>query len=78
MAFAIGASIPVIPFLFGERYRGPGVSLGLSLVALFGVGAAVSLLTGRGLLFSGVRQLVIGLAAALVTYAIGTVIGVSV
>ena len=44
------------------------VSLGLSLVALFAVGAAVSLLTGRGLLFSGFRQLGIGLAAALVTY----------
>ena len=54
------------------------VSLGLSLVALFAVGAAVSLLTGRGLLFSGVRQLGIGLAAAAVTYAVGSLIGVSV
>ncbi len=78
VAFAIGASIPVIPFLFGSGTAVLAISLGLSLVALFGVGAAVSLLTGRGLLFSGVRQLVIGLAAALVTFAIGTVIGVSV
>ena len=53
------------------------MSLGLSLIALFTVGAAVSLLTGRGLIFSGVRQLVIGLAAALVTYTIGSIIGVS-
>ena len=53
------------------------VSLGLSLVALFTVGAGVSLLTGRGLIFSGFRQLGIGLAAALVTYAIGSIIGVS-
>ena len=45
------------------------VSLGLSLVSLFAVGAAVSLLTGRGLIFSGFRQLALGLAAALVTYA---------
>ncbi len=52
------------------------VSLGLSLVALFAVGAAVSLLTGRGLIFSGFRQMLIGLAAALVTYAIGSLIGV--
>ena len=52
-------------------------SLAVSLVALFAVGAAVSLLTGRGMLFSGFRQLAIGLAAAIVTYAIGTVIGVS-
>ena len=54
------------------------VSLGLSLVALFGVGAGVSLLTGRGVIFSGLRQLGIGLAAALVTYAIGSIIGVGV
>jgi hypothetical protein len=44
---------------------------------LFVVGAAVSLLTGRGLIFSGIRQLTIGLAAALVTYVIGSIIGVS-
>jgi VIT1/CCC1 family predicted Fe2+/Mn2+ transporter len=38
----------------------------------------VSLLTGRSLLFSGFRQLGIGLAAAVVTYIIGSIIGVSV
>jgi VIT1/CCC1 family predicted Fe2+/Mn2+ transporter/rubrerythrin len=77
VAFAIGAAIPVIPYLFGGGTATLLVSLGLSLVALFAVGAAVSLLTGRGLLFSGVRQLGIGLAAALVTYAIGSFIGVT-
>ena len=76
LAFAVGAAVPVIPYLFGG---GPMVvvSLVISLVALFAVGAGVSLLTGRGLVFSGVRQLVIGLVAALVTYGIGTVIGVA-
>ena len=53
-------------------------AIGLSLVALFAVGAGVSLLTGRGVLFSGVRQVAIGAAAAVVTYVVGTVIGVSV
>ena len=77
VAFAIGASIPVIPYLFGGGTPVLLVSLGLSLIALFAVGAAVSLLTGRGLIFSGLRQLVIGLAAALVTYAIGSLIGVT-
>ena len=76
VAFAIGAVIPVIPYLFGGGTAVLLVSLGLSLVALFAVGAAVSLLTGRGLIFSGFRQLGIGLAAALVTYAIGSIIGV--
>ncbi len=77
VAFAFGAAIPVGPYLFGGGTTIALVSLGLSLAALFAVGAAVSLLTGRGLLFSGTRQLVIGLGAALVTYAIGSVIGVS-
>jgi VIT1/CCC1 family predicted Fe2+/Mn2+ transporter/rubrerythrin len=77
VAFAVGAAIPVIPYLFGGGTTILFVSLGLSLVALFTVGAAVSLLTGRGLIFSGVRQLAIGLGAALVTYAIGSFIGVS-
>jgi VIT1/CCC1 family predicted Fe2+/Mn2+ transporter len=77
VAFAIGAVIPVIPFVFGGGTAVLLVSLGLSLVALFVVGAAVSLLTGRGLIFSGFRQLGIGLAAALVTFAIGSIIGVS-
>ena len=53
-------------------------SLGLSLAALFAVGAAVSLLTGRGLLFSGLRQVGIGAAAAGVTYIVGRIIGVGV
>jgi VIT1/CCC1 family predicted Fe2+/Mn2+ transporter len=77
VAFAIGAAIPVLPYLFGGGTTILLVSLVLSLAALFTVGAAVSLLTGRGLIFSGVRQLVIGLAAALVTYTIGSIIGVS-
>ena len=77
LAFALGAAVPVIPYLFGGGTVVVGISLGISLVALFAVGAAVSLLTGRGLLFSGMRQLVIGLVAALVTFGIGTVIGVA-
>jgi VIT1/CCC1 family predicted Fe2+/Mn2+ transporter/rubrerythrin len=78
VAFAVGAIIPVIPFLFGGGTGVVAASLALSLVALFLVGAGVSLLTGRGVLFSGFRQLGIGLAAAIVTYLIGSLIGVSV
>ena len=78
VAFAIGAVIPVIPFLVGAGTSAVIASLVLSLIALFVVGAGVSLLTGRGVLFSGFRQLAIGLGAAVVTYAIGSVIGVTV
>ncbi len=78
LAFCAGASVPVIPYLFGGGTVIFFASFGFSLVALFGVGAAVSLLTGRSLLFSGFRQLGIGAAAAAVTYVVGTVIGVGV
>ncbi|MEZ0239535.1 MAG: VIT1/CCC1 transporter family protein [Chloroflexota bacterium] len=77
-AFAVGAAIPVIPFLFGSGTSVVVISLVASLVALFVVGAGVSLLTGRGVLFSGFRQLGIGLGAAVVTYVIGSLIGVTV
>jgi vacuolar iron transporter family protein len=77
LAFAIGASVPVLPYLLGGGTAALAASLALSLVALFAVGAGVSLLTGRGVLFSGFRQLGIGLAAALVTYAVGSLIGVA-
>ena len=49
----------------------------LSGVALFSVGAVLSLFTGRGALFSGGRQLLIGAVAALITFALGKAIGVS-
>lgn len=78
IAFAIGAVVPVIPYIVGGGTGALVASLGLSLVALFAVGAAVSLLTGRGFLFSGLRQLGIGVAASTVTYIIGSLIGVSV
>ena len=78
VAFAVGAVVPVIPYLLGGGTAALVASLGLSLLALFGVGAAVSLLTGRSFLFSGARQLGIGLAAAIVTYLIGGLIGVTV
>ncbi len=77
LAFAVGAAVPVIPYAFGGGTVVLVVSLVVSLIALFAVGAGVSLLTGRGLVFSGARQLAIGLAAAIVTYGIGTVIGVA-
>jgi VIT1/CCC1 family predicted Fe2+/Mn2+ transporter len=76
-AFAVGAFIPVVPYLIGGPFAF-GASIVLSLVALFAVGAGVSLLTGRGVLFSGARQVAIGAAAAVVTYVVGSLIGVSV
>ena len=77
IAFALGAFVPVAPYIVGSGVGAFVAAIGLSLVALFAVGAGVSLLTGRGVLFSGARQVGIGAAAAIVTFVVGTVIGVS-
>ena len=77
VAFALGAFVPVLPYLLGSGVGAFGAAIALSLVALFGVGAGVSLLTGRGVLFSGARQVGIGAAAAIVTFVVGTIIGVT-
>jgi vacuolar iron transporter family protein len=77
-AFSVGAFVPVLPYLIGDGFEAFAASLGASLVALFAVGAAVSLLTGRSALFSGFRQLGIGAGAAAITFVVGTIIGVGV
>ena len=78
LAFGVGAIIPVVPYVVASGSTAFVVAIALSLGALFAVGAGVSLLTGRGLLFSGTRQVLIGAAAAVVTYLVGTAIGVTV
>jgi VIT1/CCC1 family predicted Fe2+/Mn2+ transporter len=77
VAFALGAAVPVLPYLLASGSGAFVASIVLSLLALFMVGAAVSLLTGRGFLFSGARQVLIGAAAAVVTFAVGSLIGVA-
>lgn len=75
--FALGAIFPVAPFLFLQGQAALTASLSLSALALALLGAGTSLFTGRGLVFSALRQLLIGLAAAGVTYGVGAVVGVS-
>jgi VIT1/CCC1 family predicted Fe2+/Mn2+ transporter len=77
LAFSLGAVIPLAPFLMLSGTLAIGLSVGMALGSLFVVGALVSLLTGRGLVYSGLRQTGIGGAAALVTYVVGSIIGVS-
>ncbi len=77
-AFALGAIIPLLPFLLLSGTIAIAISAGLALTALFVVGALVSLLTGRSLLFSGVRQSLIGGGTALITFVVGSILGVSV
>jgi vacuolar iron transporter family protein len=78
IAFSVGAIIPLAPFLATSGLAAGITSIALSLSALFLVGALVSLITGRGALYSGLRQAAIGGGAAIVTYVVGVAIGVSV
>ena len=75
-AFTTGAALPLLPFLFGLNAALP-VSIALTALGLFGVGASMSLFTGRHALISGARMLAIGGAAGLATYFMGTWLGVS-
>jgi VIT1/CCC1 family predicted Fe2+/Mn2+ transporter len=78
VAFAAGAVVPVLPYLVASGGPAFVTSLGLSLVAMFVVGIGISLLTGRSALFSGARQVGIGVLAATVTFLVGRLIGVAV
>lgn len=75
--FSVGAAIPVVGFaVLPAGWAVPG-SVAMSVVALFAIGAATTLMTGRGVLFSGARQVLFGLAAAAVTFGTGRLLGVS-
>jgi VIT1/CCC1 family predicted Fe2+/Mn2+ transporter/rubrerythrin len=74
-AFAIGALVPLLPFLLSSGLTALVVALVLSFAALFAVGAGVSMVTGRNLVFTGLRAVGIGAAAAAVTYGVGSLIG---
>ena len=76
-AFALGAIVVVLPYLFGSGRAALIVAIVLAGLALFGVGAAIGTLNGRGALRCGARQLLIGGAAALLVFGIGHLIGAS-
>jgi VIT1/CCC1 family predicted Fe2+/Mn2+ transporter len=77
LLFAVGAIFPVAPYFVLHGRTALFASVGASAFALFLIGAGTSLFTGRGLLFSGARQIAIGLAAAAITYAVGALLGVT-
>jgi VIT1/CCC1 family predicted Fe2+/Mn2+ transporter len=75
VAFALGASLPVIPFLFGSGAAPTIIAAVLSVLALFGVGAATSIFTGRHAGRAGLRMAVIGAVVSTVTFLVGRVVG---
>jgi VIT1/CCC1 family predicted Fe2+/Mn2+ transporter len=77
VAFSIGALVPLLPFLLFARGTALYASIGATGVALFAVGAIISLFTGRSAVRDGLRMLAIGGAAGAITYGIGSLLGVS-
>ena len=73
--FAMGAIIPVFPFIFTNGFAAVVISLALSVLGLFGIGAGVSLTAGSPLWKAGARQILLGLLAAGITFGLGKLIG---
>ncbi|MFD3308411.1 VIT1/CCC1 transporter family protein [Streptomyces sp. NPDC058656] len=75
-SFALGALLPVLPYLLGATALWP--ALLLAFLGLFACGAIVARVTAKSWWYSGLRQLALGGAAAGVTYALGSVFGTAV
>jgi VIT1/CCC1 family predicted Fe2+/Mn2+ transporter len=75
--FAIGAIIPVFPYIFISGQQAIFVSLIGSTLGLFALGASITLFTGKNAIYGGIRQMIFGISAAAITYTIGKLIGVS-
>jgi vacuolar iron transporter family protein len=76
--FSLGALVPLLPFLFLSGDAAVVLSAVLSAVTLFVVGGAMTVLTGRGFVLSGLRMLAIGAVAAVITFWVGKLLGVAV
>jgi VIT1/CCC1 family predicted Fe2+/Mn2+ transporter len=72
-AFTVGALIPLLPYLVGASSL-LSTAL-LAALGLFGFGALTARFTRRGWAYSGLRQLLLGVAAAAVTYGVGSAVG---
>lgn len=77
-AFAIGAAIPLLPFIMGTTVWSLEISISLTAITFFVVGAAMNLFTGRSAWWGGLRMVLIGAAIGSVTYFIGSLFGVHV
>lgn len=75
IAFAIGAAIPLLPFLWRHTVHSLEWTIGLTLIALFGTGATASLFTGKSMWWSGLRMVCIGVFAAGATWLVGRLFG---
>lgn len=78
VSFAVGAFMPVLPFIVSEGNGALVAAAALSGASLGVVGFAISLFTGRSAILSAVRMIAIGAAAAAITYGVGSLVGTSI
>jgi VIT1/CCC1 family predicted Fe2+/Mn2+ transporter len=78
LLFALGALIPLLPFMFLKGSTAIAASIVAGGTGLCLIGTAIAVFTGRSVLFSAGRQLLLGLLAASVTFVIGKLIGVTI
>ncbi len=75
LLFSLGAIIPVIPFTFLSGLVAVAVSIGLSIIGLGLIGAGITLTTGVPLWKAAGRQIIMGVAAAAITFGLGRLVG---
>lgn len=78
VTFALGALVVVLPYLVAGGSPALFAAIGLSVLAMLGVGAFLGSMNRRSVVRSALRQLLVGGLAALVTFGVGRLIGVSV
>ena len=77
MTFALGAAVPLLPFLGGfTGMRAVAAAGALTLLVLFAVGLGLSLFTGRGAVYGALRMVLIGGGAGVVSFLVGRALGV--
>ncbi len=73
--FAIGAMVPLLPFLIAAGTPALVAAAVLSVVGLFLMGASKTVVTSRGVLRSGMEMVLVGVGAAVVTNLVGRAVG---
>ena len=77
LAFSVGAILPLFPWFFAEGSAAVIASVMIGAIAALALGAAIGFMSGRNVLGTAVRQLLVAAIAATVTYGVGHLLGVS-
>src|SRR6516162_1175362 len=77
LAFSVGAILPLFPWFFTEGTGAVIASVLIGAIAALALGAAIGYMAGRNVMGTALRQLAVAAVAAAVTYAVGSLLGVS-